>query len=60
MSGKWHTPCLRGVIGDWVYYATLMGAEAISNRVMKAKDIREAKALDDHLQRDLKPRVAKM
>lgn len=60
MNGKWHAPCLRGVIGNWVYYATLMSAETISARVMKAQNIREARALEDHLQRNLKPRVAKI
>lgn len=56
----WHAPCLRGVMGDWVYYATLMDAEQISARVITAKEIREAKALDDYLQRNLKPRVKKI
>lgn len=57
MNEPWHTPCLRGVIGDWVYYATIMNAKEISKRVITAKTIREAKALDDYLQRNLKPRV---
>jgi DNA sulfur modification protein DndB len=49
-------PCLRGVIGDWVYYSTLMTAEQISKWIKTAKDIREAKSLDEELQRDLKER----
>jgi DNA sulfur modification protein DndB len=49
-------PCLRGVIGDWVYYSTLMNAEQISKWIQTAKDIREAKSLDEVLQRDLKAR----
>ncbi|MDP1991649.1 MAG: DNA sulfur modification protein DndB [Syntrophales bacterium] len=60
MSSTWKTPCLRGVIGDWVYYSTLMSAKQISARVITAKEIREAKALDDYLQRKLKPRVTKI
>jgi len=60
MSSVWHIPCLRGVLGDWVYYATLMSAAEISTRVITAKEIREAKALDDYLQRNLKPRIKKI
>jgi DNA sulfur modification protein DndB len=37
-----------------------MSAEQISTRIMNSKEIREAKALDDHLQRKLKPRVSKI
>ena len=54
MSTTWYAPCLRGVMGDWVYYSTLMNAQQIKARILKAKDIREAKGLDDYLQRDLK------
>lgn len=60
MSNSWHVPSLRGVIGNWVIYPSLMSAKQISKRVMKSKDIRESKALDDYLQRDLKPRVKKI
>lgn len=56
----WHVPCLRGVLGNWVFYPALLRAEEISNYIMSSKEIREAKALDDYLQRDLKPRVRKI
>lgn len=49
-------PCLRGVIGDWVYYSSLMSADQIYKWIQTAKDIREAKSLDEELQRDLKER----
>jgi len=55
-TAKLILPCLRGVIGDWVYYSTLMTAEQISAWIKTAKDIREAKTLDEELQRDLKER----
>ena len=55
-TAKLILPCLRGLIGDWVYYSTLMTAEQISNWIKTAKDIREAKTLDEELQRDLKER----
>jgi DNA sulfur modification protein DndB len=49
-------PCLRGVIGDWVYYSSLMTAKQVSEWVIEAKKIREAATLDEELQRDLKER----
>ncbi len=60
MKTTWHTPALRGSIGKWVYYPALLTASQISAHVLSAKDIRESKALDDQLQRDLKPRVKKI
>jgi DNA sulfur modification protein DndB len=54
---KWQVPCLRGVLGNWVFYSALMSSEQISRRVQTAKNIREAKALEDFLQRELKDRV---
>ncbi len=60
MSTPWQVPCLRGVLGTWVFYPALMSADQIASRVMTAKEIREAKALDDHLQRHLQPRVKKI
>lgn len=55
-NSKLVLPCLRGVIGDWVYYSTLMSASQIEKWIHTAKDIREAKSLDEELQRDLKER----
>ena len=49
-------PCLRGVIGDWVYYSSLMSAQQISETVSTVKEIREAANLDEVLQRKLKER----
>jgi DNA sulfur modification protein DndB len=60
MSTPWHTPSLRGVLGDWVFYPSLMSAAQMSKNVMPSKEIRESKHLDDYLQRDLKPRVKKI
>ena len=51
-------PCLRGVIGDWVYYSSLMSAKQISESVSTVKEIREATNLDEVLQRKLKERKA--
>lgn len=60
MNTTWYVPCLRGVVGDWVYYSIIMSAEQIAARIMASKALREAKALDDYLQRDLKARVDKI
>ena len=49
-------PCLRGVIGNWVYYSSLMSARQISDSVSTVKEIREAANLDEVLQRKLKER----
>ena len=54
--GAWQIPCLRGVMGDWVFYSGLTNADQIAQRV-DMKNIREAKALEDFLQRKLKDRV---
>ena len=56
MENKLILPCLRGLIGDWVFYSTLMSAEQISGWVKPVKDIRESKYLDEELQRELKDR----
>lgn len=56
-KNRWCVPALRGVLGDWVYYSTLMDAQQISLHVVSSQEIREAKELEDFLQRTLKPRV---
>lgn len=53
-------PCLRGVMGDWVYYSTVMTPGQIANSILTSKHIREEKSLEDYLQRELKPRVRKI
>lgn len=56
MEQKLVLPCLRGLLGDWVFYSALMSAEEISNWIKPVKNIREATSLDEILQRDLKER----
>jgi len=60
MNSTWYIPSLRGVLGDWVYYSALLRAEHFSKRIKPSHEIREAKALEDFLQRTLKPRVAQI
>lgn len=47
-------PCLRAVVGDWVYYSSVMTPNQIYDWVLPVKEIRESKALDEYLQRELK------
>ncbi len=47
-------PCLRAVVGDWVYYSSIMTAQQVSDWILPVKDIRESKELDEYLQRELK------
>lgn len=56
----WSIPCLRGIIGDRVYYSALMDAKQVSKRISPSKDLHEAKTLDDFLQRELRDRVKKI
>jgi DNA sulfur modification protein DndB len=56
MKNKMILPTLRGVIGNWVYYSSLMSAQQITDWIVPTKDIRESKALDEELQRTLKER----
>lgn len=60
MKTEWYVPSLRGTLGDWVYYSALLKAEHICTRIRPSHEIREAKALEDFLQRTLKPRVEKI
>jgi len=53
-------PSLRAVMGDWVYYPILMNAREIEYRIMRSKDIRENKNLDDYLQREITPNVKRI
>jgi DNA sulfur modification protein DndB len=56
MEKKLILPCLRGLVGDWVFYSTLMSASEIATWIKPVKNIREAESLDEVLQRDLKDR----
>ncbi len=49
-------PTLRGTIGDWVFYSSLLSANQIAKLIRPAQKIREAESLDEILQRDLNKR----
>ena len=54
MMKKLYLPSLRGIIGDWVYYPTLMKLKDIAERVGIAEEISQSKALSEMVQRFIK------
>lgn len=53
-------PAIKGIIGDWVYYQTVMPFHEVINRIDNDHSIREYESLDDYLQRDLSKRSKKI
>ena len=54
MMEKLYLPSLRGIIGDWVYYPTLMKLKDIAERVSIADEIYQSKILSEMVQRVIK------
>ena len=52
---KLYLPSLRGVIGDWVYYPTLMKLKDIADRISVDDRISQSIPLDEMVQRYIKP-----
>ena len=52
-------PALRGIMGDWVYYSSLLDLNELSARVSYAEQVHEHKALSDMIQRQLDGRRSK-
>lgn len=53
-NGEIILPALRGVMGDWVYYACLMNLNEICTRVNFAEEIHKSEQLSEMIQRQLK------
>ena len=51
---KLYLSSLRGIIGDWVYYPTLMKLKDIAERVDIAKEIYQSETLSEMVQREIK------
>ncbi len=51
---KLYLPSLRGLIGDWVYYPTLMKLKDIAERVKIAEEICQSKTLSEMVQQEIK------
>ena len=54
MMAKLYLPSLRGLIGDWVYYPTLMKLKDIAERVSIAEEIYQNPTLSEMVQRWIK------
>lgn len=50
-------PAIKGIIGDWVYYQTVLPFKSVAELIDNDHNIREYKSLDDVLQRDLSKRA---
>lgn len=59
MMEKLFLPSLRGLIGDWVYYPTLMKLKDIAERVNIAEEIYQSESLNDMVQRWIKKKRGK-
>ena len=53
-------PAIKGIIGDWVYYQTVIPFKELILRIDNDHSIREYASLDDLLQRDLSRRSKKI
>jgi DNA sulfur modification protein DndB len=53
-------PAIKGVIGDWIYYQTVISFEKVAELIDNNHSIREYSTLNDVLQRDLSARSKKI
>jgi DNA sulfur modification protein DndB len=53
-------PAMRGVMGDWVYYVTLLPFREVSDRIKKTTEVHSSKLLRELIQRALTPRSKKI
>ena len=55
MNTYLHLPCLRGVIGDWTYFSSVMKVKDIVNRVITISQSEElySKKINEILQREI-------
>lgn len=53
-------PAIKGIIGDWIYYQTVISFEKVSELIDNDHSIREYPTLNDVLQRDLSKRSKKI
>ena len=47
-------PSVRGKIGDWIYYTSVMPIQELADRVDFVKDVHKTSALSEILQRDIR------
>ena len=56
---KLYLPSLRGIIGDWVYYPTLMKLKDIAERVKIAKEVCQSETLNEMVQQEINKKRGK-
>ena len=56
---KLYLPSLRGIMGDWVYYPTLMKLKDIAERVKIAEEVYQSKTLSEMVQHEIKRKRGK-
>lgn len=56
MTAPLQIPAMRGVIGDWVFYVTLLPFLEVTSRIKKTEEIHSNKLLREMIQRALTPR----
>jgi DNA sulfur modification protein DndB len=56
MTAALQIPAMRGVIGDWVYYVTLLPFSEVTSRIKKTEEIHSSALLREMIQRALTPR----
>ncbi len=56
MNSSIKLPCLRGKMGDWFYYVSLMSFKEISNRASMVPDIHKNQELSRWIQREVSNR----
>lgn len=53
-----HLPTLRGRMGDWIYYVTILKFEDVAERVSMAFEIHKSRKLSEWIQRQLTNRTS--
>ncbi len=58
MKAYLHLPCLRGVVGDWTFFSSVMTVEDIVKRVITVSQSEElySKKINEILQREIDPK----
>jgi len=52
-------PSIRGTVGDWVYYTSVMPIKELADRVDFVRDVHKSKTLSEYLQRGIDPKRTK-
>jgi DNA sulfur modification protein DndB len=56
MGDIFQVPAMRGAMGDWVYYVTLLPFFEACDRIKRAEEVHKSKLLREMIQRALTPR----